>query len=192
MPEEGLVYLDAGPVVALFWERDKLHQATLSSISAIGGKKVTSYLSCLEALVVLRRIITADQEEPPARGLVTHLWNSILRELEEAGIEVKATPAIIRIDLSSAEFMMDLLACSPVLTRSDRGSRWVRGVGVVDCLQLSAAESLEAAYFLTTDRCLAKVNHGLGMILIGDYHGAQEVIWPALKEAMMVPVGPGV
>jgi predicted nucleic acid-binding protein len=186
MPEERSVYLDAGPVVALFWERDKLHQATLSSMTAIEGKKVTSYLSCLEALVVLRRIVTADQEEPPARRLVAHLWNSILREVEKAGVEVKATTAFHHMDLNRAETMMYLIARSPVLTRSDRGSRWVRGVGVMDCLQLSAARSLEAAYFLTTDRCLAKVDHGLGMILIGDYVGAQDVIWPVSKGAMAV------
>jgi predicted nucleic acid-binding protein len=184
MAEEEVVYLDAGPIVAMLWAKDKFYDATKNVLSTLPSKKVTSFLGCLEALVVLRRVSSIEQDAPLDQRTTYRLWGAIVREMENAGVEVKPVHILELFDNEKAMEMLGLLAGSPTrpLPPSKKGKVWIRSVGVMDCLHLKAAESLGATHFLTTDRCFSNVETDLVMILTGDYGGASDVIWPALME----------
>lgn len=182
MPREEVVYLDAGPIVSMVWGEDKFCEATKAALSTLPRKRVTSFLGCLEALVVLRRVSTIERKGPLEQRATYRLWNAIIREMESAGVEVKPVQVLELLDNENAMEILGLLASSPTLPlpRSKKGNAWIRSVGVLDCLHVKVAESLGATHFLTTDLCLSKIEADLLMILIGDYGGATDVVWPAL------------
>lgn len=184
MAEEEVVYLDAGPIVAMVWAKDKFYDATKKVLSTLPSKKVTSSLGCLEALVVLRRVSSIEQDGPLDQRTIYRLRDAIVREMENAGVEVKPVHILELFDNEKAMEMLGLLAGSPTrpLPRSKKGKVWIRSVGVMDCLHLKAAESLGATHFLTTDRCFSSVETDLVMMLISDHGGAVDVVWPALME----------
>ena len=159
MAGEEVAYLDAGPIVAMVWAKDKFYDATKKVLSTLPNKKVTSFLGCLEALVVLRRVISIEQDGPLDQRTTYRLWDAMVREMENAGVEVKPVHILELFDNEEAMEMLGLLAGSPTrpLPRSKKGKVWIRSVGVMDCLHLKAAESLGATHFLTTDRCFSNV-----------------------------------
>ena len=180
MTLQDLVYLDSGPVVSLAWDEDKLYGATKEIMSTLPGRKTTSYLACLEAFVVLRRVSTIEGGVPPSGSKVSLLWNSILDVMADAEVEVSPIQILDPLDHDGAMDLLRRLGGSPTLPRSKKGNPWIRGVGVMDCLHLKAAEALGATHFLTNDTCLSELKTDMVMLLVGDHGGAADVVWPAL------------
>lgn len=179
---ERIVYLDAGPIISIVCEEDLFHEATKAAMAAISGRMVTSYISILEALVVLRRLSSTDQGGPPGESMTDHLWNAVLDAAADVEIEVKSIRGLDLLDNAAASEVLTVLRASPTLTKSKRGRPWIRSVGVLDCFHLKAAESLGATQFLTTDRCLSAIETDMEMTLIGCYSGAVDIIRPALMQ----------
>jgi hypothetical protein len=164
-----IIYLDAGPVVSLN-SRDRYSDQVALILDDPSTSKVTSYVSCLEALVVLRRAEFRQYRGTTDIIQMDKIWNSILLRLDEAGVAVRIAPSDHSFSLDGIEMIIDILSRSPLRMSEKNRSRWITGVGIIDCVHLMAAKSLSATHFLTTDRCLSEMDEELEMILVPEEH----------------------
>lgn len=176
---EKVYYLDAGPIVAVICKNDAFHTATMAMLSDLSGRKVTSYLSILEAFVVLYRAERSDIGESFDSGAAHRLWEMAIERMANAGVEIRSTNLVAPLDEAKAEGMLRTLSVHLITRGRGNGKSWVRSVGVIDCFHLDAAESIGATHFLTTDRCLAMVETGLEMMLIQIHGSSVDAIRPS-------------
>jgi hypothetical protein len=108
------------------------------------------------------------------------MWETIIGQMAKAEIEVRSTHILAPLDKESAMGMLRALSVEPDTRRRKNSKPWVRSVGVIDCFHLKAAESLGATHFLTTDRCLSKVETDMVMMLIGIYGNSADILRPSL------------
>jgi predicted nucleic acid-binding protein len=161
---EMIIYLDAGPVVSLV-SNDRF-SASVERLLDIKSIRTTSLLSCLEALVVLRRAEFRDYGSVPSPNRVRGIWQNIEADLKDADVDILASPEENPFGPNEAERIIDTMSRGPLKKWERNRSQWIAGVGIIDCIHLMAAESLSATHFMTTDRCLSEVDSRMKMILV--------------------------
>ncbi len=130
------------------------------------GEKTASFLACLEALAVLRRTDTKENAKPTDDQRTFEIWGAIVKVASLNSISIHPVRIWEEFNDHQAHKILGMIAGSEIIPQKRKRDTWARGVGIMDCIHLEAGLELKATHFLTTDRCLAKMNCGMEMVLL--------------------------